>query len=204
MLREVEEAEGYFSVDLGERIVDLPELSYRKARAWSAESAVAFGPAFLEFEREWKPGDGLVAVEAANAVAMDVVIEALVRYDETGVLGGAEAIGDWPASRIYGLYRQVYEAAHPFDADLKKVLSEIAMVRTNAMIALVFGQLVGETSTSGSSPAGDSLRAMFSTALPLDSLSSSGGLATADKPRPKSAAATPTSSGSSSELSTPS
>lgn len=158
MRNELERAEGYFPVPMPGGEVRLPELSWGDAAEWARVSAAAFGPVFAEFERDWKPGDGLMPVEMANQSAMDTIIERIVAYDVDGVLGGTAGIagkGRLRGGQIKDLYSDLYEAAHPFDADLQAALVQMATIRVNAMLAV---QLAGASSTNGSSPAGASRR----------------------------------------------
>lgn len=151
-------AGGYFLVPFAGGEVHLPELSYGEARDWARASAAAFGPVFARFDADWKPGDGLIPIQESNELAMDATVDCIVAYDRTGVLGGRDAItgkGGLSTSKIHALYRQLYEEAHPFDADLQAALVQMATLRVNALLA---AQLAGASSTNGSSPSGDSLQ----------------------------------------------
>lgn len=144
---------GYFLVQIAGGEVALPELPYGEARVWARASAAAFGPVFAQFETVVKPGD-MVPVEAANETAMDAVVDQILAYDRTGVLGGRAVLCDrdhgLSTSRIFALYRLLYEETHPFAADLQTALMQMAMARVNAQLA----QSAGASSTNGPSDTG--------------------------------------------------
>lgn len=162
---------GYFLVSIGGEEVALPELSFGEAREWSRASAAAFGPVFDSFEREWKPGDGLLPVEEANQAAMDIVVGAIADYDRTGVLGGRAGIERLSTSGIRRLHDLLYEEAHPFAGALETALLQMATLRVNGALA---AQSAGASSTNGSSPAGAMGRAKSASGSRRRSSSSSG------------------------------
>lgn len=167
---ELEQAGGFFIVRVGDDEVRLPELMHGEAREWSRRLAAGFGPVFATYEQEWQPGDGLAPVQLANERAMTAIVDSLLEYDRTGVLGGREGIERMSTSAIHRLYRQLYEEAHPFDGDLSKALEQMATMRVNAAL----GRLAGASSTNGSSPDGNSPRRTSIDGLQRDSSSSSG------------------------------
>lgn len=168
---ELEKAGGFFLVRVGDEEVRLPELPFGEAREWSRRLAAAFGPVFQTYEQDWKPGDGLAPIQIANEQAMDAIVDRIVEYDTSGVLGGRDGIAAMSTSRIHALYRELYEEAHPFDADLQATLMQMAMMRVNR---LAVAQSDGASSTSGSSLPGDSLLPTSIDGSPLPSSSSSG------------------------------
>lgn len=171
MRSEVERAEGYFLVPFKGGEVQLPELSWGEARAWALVSAQAFGPVFAEFEREWKPGDGLIGVELGNQAAMDVIAARIAAYDTENVLGGEAGILKLRGEQIHALYQELYATSHPFDANLQAALVQMATLRVNAALAV---QLAGVSSTLGSSGSGSSLLGRRGPDSPLRNLKSSG------------------------------
>lgn len=171
MRSEVERAEGYFLVPFKDGEVHLPELSWGEARAWALVSAQAFGPVFAEFEREWKPGDGLIGVELGNRAAMDVIVARIAVYDTENALGGEPRIMRLRGEQIHALYQELYATSHPFDASLQAALMQMATLRVNAALA---AQLAGVSSTPGSSSSGASRRERRAANSPSRSSKSSG------------------------------
>lgn len=155
-LSERERAEGFFLVPFADGEVALPGLSWEQSSRWALASAVAFGPVYAEFEREWKPGDAMLPVELANQASMTTLMDQIVAYDVNGVLGGSEHIGRaLRPHQIKTLYEDLYEYAHPFGAILEKTLTQMAMLRVNAELA---ARSAGASSSSGSLSPGDSRR----------------------------------------------
>lgn len=155
MRNDQERAEGYFPVRTPGGEVRLPELTWGEAAEWARLSAAAFGPVFAEYEREWKPGDGMIPIDAASGRAMDTMTDRIVAYDVTDALGGRDAVRRLFGHQIRDLYTDLYESAHPFDGDLQAALVQMATLRVNATLAV---QLAGLNSTSGSSQPGASRR----------------------------------------------
>lgn len=172
MRSEAARAEGYFLVPFRGGEVRLSELSWGEASDWALASSTAFGPVFAEFEREWKPGDGLIGVELGNQAAMGVIVARIAAYDTEKVLGGEAGIKKrLRGEQIHALYQELYAASHPFDADLQAALMQMATLRVNAALA---AQLAGVSSTPGSPATGTSLLGRRGPNSPLRNLKSSG------------------------------
>jgi hypothetical protein len=83
--------------------------------------------------------------------ASDLVLDALLAYDQAGVLGKrAEIEENVDDALIYGALVEVLKVAFPMVADLRGAIREIG-----SLMAMGGGTLPQPTSTNGASPTGD-------------------------------------------------
>lgn len=126
-------------------IREVPTLKRGPARAWKAELAKALG------DLGTLSATSIDSFAVAGNLASDRMLELVLAYDQTRVLGTEEWIdANVDDAEVYAAFRSLLEIAYPFVSDLRGVLGEV-----RAMGALV-PPSVSPVSTSGRSPSGAS------------------------------------------------
>lgn len=131
------------------RVVRIPTLKRTKAAEWRAEIGVRL--------RSMIRGDFTNVEDVMGSLqgVPELVLDALLAYDVTGVLGDREAIDrEVDDALIYSALVEVLKVAYPFVSDLRGIVSEVGTI-----LALQ-GQAEGDqspkpSSTNGASPIGD-------------------------------------------------
>lgn len=131
---------GTIRVRLGGYAKELPELNIDDNEAWQAKLATDLASQLKHVDtiREW---DQAVAVASASTPLM---VDLLVAYDHTGVLGGREWIRQHATpAEVYAAFKEVALASYPFGRDLSKFPS---------LIGMMMEQVAKVSSASTSSP----------------------------------------------------
>jgi hypothetical protein len=183
---EEERAGGYLLVRYNGESWELPTLKRERERAWKRLLPDRLGPLFKRLVDEWKPGDDVNEVfGSANEQYVDAMVELLVAYDESRVIG-REGFDSLDSDQIKDLFGRVYEITNPFDQDLQKATFQIGMAAIGA--ALEAARSAGANSTNGRSPAGDSSpESSTAASIPSRSSSSGDGRRSASRPKPVNA-----------------
>ena len=134
-------AGGFIALSLGGQPKRLPELKRHRNREWTD----LFNRTVTETlgkAGELKDVEDLVQMLTGS---MDVMLDLLVAYDESGALGGREWIDHNATDReIYEAMRKVTGAAFPFGNDL--------LTRIPGIAAMVIQAVISSRSTSSSRP----------------------------------------------------
>lgn len=131
---------GTIRIRLGGYVKDLPELNIEDNEAWQAKLAIGLADQLKHVDtiREW---DQAVAVASASTPLM---VDLLVSYDLSGILGGREWIRQHAsAAEVYAAFKEVALASYPFGRDLSKFPS---------LIGMMMEQVAKVSSASTSSP----------------------------------------------------
>lgn len=141
---------GWIPVTLGGEARNLPVLSIRENRAWTALFAGSIRDKLAAVE----PLASVDEVVELLVASMDTMVDLLVAYDRDKVLGDKEWIDTHATDReVYETLKRVTAAAFPFGVDLRSLIPDLmpAIVRSlNRGVMLAGMTLASSPPTSGS------------------------------------------------------
>ena len=130
-------------------IRELPVLKIKAARAWKAQ----LGTTRIDDLDDY-------------SVPTDIMLDLLLAYDTTGVLGGREAIEEVATDvEVFNAFQEVLRASFPFVSDPLTVIPDFGRIVVASLLA---------RGMNGHSPTGASTPMPSQTDLPTNSSSSSG------------------------------
>lgn len=121
MMRSEEEAlAGFLRIRIGGNTVDVPTLKIKHSRKWKAEVTTAMGSVMKRLpDANADNADWLKPI--ANAPT-EVMLDLVLAYDTTNVLGGRKAVEDNADDReVWEALQQMLGATFPFVAALRSV-----------------------------------------------------------------------------------
>lgn len=141
-----EQASGAIRLAMGGQVRLLPVLPIVHNREWTATFAEAVKAVLSDLGSRLSTLDQVVWELASN---VDQMVDMLVAYDRTGVLGGKEWIEQHAAPRdVYHAFRQVTVAAFPTVEDLMRHAPELRLTLMQALVQTA----TSSTSTKPSQP----------------------------------------------------
>lgn len=142
---------GVLRVQVGKEEKELPILSIAAARKWKLRLGGMLGSEISTMRLE--------GIEDGSKLALavgDKTVELVLEYDQGAALGGREWFeANATDAQAYAILKRLIEVSFPFVRDLKTLIAELRALGLADLLASA--QSLGESSTNGRSPDGDSL-----------------------------------------------